>query len=355
MLRMFTSKWEKSIMSWFGQILVLIVAVVFSSAVFAAPPDEKYVVAGYSGPDAPHMFTQLSEPKIKKGYKFTAGFLQVWGGGKTLMLIQKECERKIREYGGDFIAYDAMGDQQKQITQFNQLIAQKVDIIIAYPTLTGGLTQGYKMAKKAGIKVLNINVPSDSNHPLDPNVEAMVGMAFDLYGFDTVSKLKELHPDKKNVAFIGSAIPTDNLPIIVNSAKRYAEELGYNILGQVDAGWDAAAAGKAAQALMGKYRNIEVILTFNEYSALGAAAAMRAAGIKGILAGSPNGGDGAAYKAIKDGALAVQYLDPWVEVGEAAGIAAYKILTGQELPAKRMLFQGVVVTKENVERVRFVW
>ena len=351
MLRIFTSKWEKSIV----RILVLIVAVVFSSAVFAAPPDEKLVVKGYTGPDAPHMFTQLSEPKIKKGYKFKAGFLQVWGGARTLMLIQKECERKIREYGGEFIAYDCEADNQKQVSQFNQLIAQKVDIIIAYPTLTGGLTQSYKLAKKAGIKVMNVNVPASSTHPLDPNVEAMVGMSFDLYGFETVKKLAEDHPVKKNVGFIGSSIPTDNLPIIVESAKRYAKELGFNVLGQVDAGWDAEAAGKAASALLGKYPDIEVILTFNEYSALGAAAAMRAAGKKGVLAGSPNGGDGAGYKAIKDGTLAVQYLDPWVEVGEAAGIAAYKILTGQKLPAKRMLFKGVVVTKENVDYVRFVY
>ena len=202
---------------------------------------------------------------------------------------------------------------------------------------------------------MNVNVPASSTHPLDPNVEAMVGMSFDLYGFETVKKLAEDHPVKKNVGFIGSSIPTDNLPIIVESAKRYAKELGFNVLGQVDAGWDAEAAGKAASALLGKYPDIEVILTFNEYSALGAAAAMRAAGKKGILAGSSNGGDGAGYHAIKDDALAVQYLDPWVEVGEAAGIVAYKILTNQELPAKRMLFKGVVETKENVEYVRWVY
>ena len=351
MLSIFTSKWEKSIV----RILVSIVAVCVSTAVFAAPPDTKIVIEGYTGMDAPHIFNKLSEPKIKKGYKFTAGYLQVWGGSRPLMLIQKECERKIKEYGGKFIAYDAGMDTQKQISQFNQLMSQKVDIIIAYPTLTGGLTQSIKLAKKAGIKVLSVNVPSVSTHPLDPNVEAMVGMAFDLYGYETVKKFSEDHPGKKNIGFVGAAIPTDNLPHIIGSAKRWAEKLGFNVVGQVDAaGIDPASAGAAAQAILSKNPEVEIFVAYNEYAALGIGAAMRASGIKGILVGAPNGGDVAGYKPIKNGTLTVQYLSAWAEVGEAAGIAAYKILTGQTLPAKRILFKGVVVTKDNVDQVQLV-
>ena len=354
MLRIFTSKWEKSIVSRFGQILVLIVAVVVSSAVFAASPDNKLDLGGYTGMDAPHMYKQLPEPIVRKGYKFTVGFLQPWSGGKPLLLIEKECEKKIKELGGKFISYDAVLDVQKQISQMNQLISQKVDLIISYPVVEAGLTQSTKLATKAGIPVLQVNVPAKTTNPLDPNVIAMVGMSFDLYGYETVKWISQKHPGAK-VAFIGMALPTDNLPHIVGSAKHWAKELGLNVLGQVDAKtWNPADGGVATQAIMGRWPDVEIILTYNEYTALAAAAALRAAGKKGVLAGSMNGGDAAVIPALKDGTMLCQYLDPWAEVGEAAAIAAYRILTNQSLPAKRMLFKGQLVTKANVDSVQFV-
>ena len=351
MPRIFTSKWEKSIV----RILVLIVAVVFSSAVFAAPPDEKIKIEGYNGIDADHLFTELSEPKIKKGLEFTVGYLQVWGKSRPLMLIQKEVERKTIEYGGKFIAYDCLGDGQKQVAQMNQLITQKVDVIVAYQTTNGVLAQGFKLAKKAGIKVIAMAVPGDSRVPLDENVDALVGMTFNLAGWETVKKLHEDHPDKKNIAFIGSAIPSDSLPIILNGAKDMAKELGYNILGQVDTKWDPQSMTAGATTILTKYADVEIILAFNEYGALAARQAARAAGKKHVITASPNGGDGAGYKPIKDGTLAAQYLNGWKETGEAAGIVAYKVLTGQKLPAKRMLFKGVVVTKDNIDSVRLIY
>ena len=350
MLRIITSKLERSVV----KILITIVAVCISSAVFAVPPDEKLVVPGYNGIDADHLFTQLSEPKVKKGLDFTVGFLQVWGQSRPLTLIGKEVERKTLEYGGKFITYDAMGDGQKQVTQMNQLIAQKVDVIVAYQITHGTLAQGFKMAQKAGIKVVSIAVPGDSRTPLDPNVDAMVGMAFDLAGWETVKTLHDMYPNKKNVAFIGSAIPSDSLPIIENGMINTAKDLGYNILGRIDTKWDGPSMNAGAQALLTKYPDIEVILAFNEYAALAARQAGRAAG-KNILVGSANGGDGAVYKPVKDGTLAVQYNTAFQETGEAAGIVAYKLLTGQKIPAKRILFKGVVATQDNVDFLKLVY
>ena len=92
----------------------------------------------------------------------------------------------------------------------DQLISQKVNVIIAYPVTEAGLTQGVAAAKAAGIPVVPISVPSNSQKTLDPNVSTMVGMAFDQYDYVTMKHIAEKYP-KGKVAFLGFGPPTENL------------------------------------------------------------------------------------------------------------------------------------------------
>jgi ribose transport system substrate-binding protein len=363
MLRLVTSSREKGVASRSGgwdrvspvlMILALIGVVAVSSGAFAASPGARPDSGGYTGPDASYIIKQLPEPVVKPGYKFKVGYLQVFAGAKPLLTIQTECEKKIRALGGTMIAYDAGLDVQKQVSQMDQFISQKVDLIIAYPTTEAGLTQGIAAAKTAGIPVLLVNVPSNSLTPMDPNANAMVGMAFDQYCYTTIKYIAQKYP-KAKVAFIGFGPPAENLIHIVGRAKYWAKQMDLNILGQVDA-QDASpgAASVATQAIIGKYPDVQIILGYNEYTTMAAAAALKAAGKEGVLVATMNAGDDIAAVGLKNGSALCMYRDPWEKVGTSAAIAAYDILTKQALPAKRMLFIGELATKDNVGSITFV-
>jgi ABC-type sugar transport system substrate-binding protein len=199
-----------------------------------------------------------------------------------------------------------------------------------------------------------ISTPSNSKQPLDPNAAAMVGMAFDQYGYSTMKYIAKKYPHAK-VAFVGFGPPNENLTHIVGSAKYWAKEMGLNVLGQVDA-LDPSpnATTVATQAILGKYPDVQIIVGYNDYTAMAAAAAVRASGKTGILVATPNGGQDITAAAMKNGSALTAYRNPWEKLGNTAAIAAYDILTKQNLPAKRMLLIGESATQENVSSLTFV-
>jgi ribose transport system substrate-binding protein len=335
-------------------IFVLIGVAALSLTASAASTATKPDLGGYTGPDAQYVASQIPEPVIKPGFKYKVGYLAPFAGINELFAIQKACEKKTQALCGTFIAYDAGLDIQKQVSQMDQLISQKVDLIIAYPVTEAGLTQGMAAAKKAGIKVLMLNVPASAEIPVDPNADAMVGMAFDLHDYATMKYIAQKYPHGK-VAFLGFGPPAENLIHIVGRGKYWAKELGLNILGQVDA-LDASpnAATVATQAIMGKYPDVQVIFGYNSYATMAAASALRAAGKTNVMVATMNGGADITVSGLKSGSVAVVYRNPWEKVGDAAAIAAYDILTKQNLPAKRMLFTGEVASKDNVDKLTFV-
>jgi ABC-type sugar transport system substrate-binding protein len=310
---------------------------------------------GYTAADAQYIGAGLAEPVKKDGYKFKVGYLQPWAGGQVLFTIEKSCKAKIEELGGEFISYDAGLDTQKQVSQMDTLIAQKVDLIFAYPVSEASLTQGMAAAKKAGIPVVLVNVPSNSETPVDPSAQAMVGMAFDAYDYATIKYISTVMPGAK-VAFIGFAPPAENLIHIVGRANYWADQLGLKNLGQVDA-IDATpgAAGVAAQAIIAKYPDVQVIIAYNDYATMGAATALQASGKTGILVATMNGGQDITAAAIKAGTALCAYRNPWEQVGLTAAIAGYDILTQQNLPLpQRLLILGTLATKDNVDQLTYV-
>ena len=312
-------------------------------------------LGGYKGPDARYIVKGLAEPEVKPGFKFKVGYLQPFAGVNVLLTIQKECEKKIKALGGEFIAYDAGLDIQKQVSQMDQLISQKVDLIIAYPVTEAGLTQGIATAKAAGIRVIMSNVPSNSEIPMDKNADATVGMAFDLYDYMTIKYIAKKYPGTKT-AFLGFAPPAENLIHIMGRSKYWAKKMRLNILGGVDA-LDASpnAASVATQGIMGKYPDVKVIIGYNDYATMAAVTALKAAGKKGVLVATPNGGQHITAAAIKDGSAVCAYRDPWEKLGETLAIQAYNILTGQNLPIqRRVLLIGELATKGNVDSLEFV-
>jgi ABC-type sugar transport system substrate-binding protein len=312
-------------------------------------------LAGYSGPDAPYLSAGLPEPAVQAGFEFTVGYLQPWAGASVLLAVETACQAETEALGGKFISYDATGNTEKQVSQMNTLISQKVDLVFAFPVSEASLTQGMAAANAAGIPVALINMPPSSETPVDPSAKAMVGMPFDYFAYTTMKYVADTMPGAK-VAFVGYAPPAEQLIYLMKQANHWATEFGLTVLDQVDAVDDnPASAGVAAQAIIGKYPDVQVIIAYNDYSTMGVVAALKAAGKTDIVAANPNGGSEIAKAAIQDGSVLCTYRSPYELVGTTAARAAYNLLTEQNLPLpERFLMVGELVTKDNVDSVTFI-
>jgi len=307
----------------------------------------------YDGTDKGH-FQTLSEPTVKSGTPFKVGFLNTNGGQPILLAMQKAAEQETKKLGGTFIALDASSDPQKQASQLNQLIAQRVNVIIADPVVAAALTPGIKAAHDAGIPVVAIGVPADETQPPLPGVVTSVSQGFDYAVYRTMKQLAQTHPGA-SFATMGLAIPVDQLLFMGKRMQHWGQRFGLSFLGNVDTTNDNPTGfGPAASTILTKYPSVQVIVTFNDQSALATATTVTASG-KSVKVATVNSAQSITRDALIAGKLDVAYRTPWEDQGIQSVIAAYDTLTKQSLPLPTFInVPGYIVTQPDVAKATWV-
>jgi ribose transport system substrate-binding protein len=307
----------------------------------------------YDGTDKGR-FQTLSEPTVKSGAPFKVGFLNTNGGQPILLAMQKAAEQETKKLGGTFIGLDASSDPQKQASQLNQLIAQHVNVIIADPVVAAALTPGIKAAQEAGIPVVAIGVPADETQPPLPGVVTSVSQGFDYAVYRTVKQLTQMHPGA-SFATMGLAIPVDQLIFMGKRMRYWGEHFGLKFLGNVDTTNDNPTGfGPAASTILTKYPSVQVILTFNDQSALATATTVASSG-KSVKVATVNSAQSITRDALRASKLDVAYRTPWEDQGVQSVIAAYDSLTKQNLPLPTFInVPGYIVTQQDVAKATWV-
>lgn len=333
-----------------------------SSSETTAPPATQTTVTpttvggigDYTGIDK-EFINELPEPTAQAGKPFTVGFLLNNGAVGTLVAIQKAAQAQVEALGGKFIGYDAATDAQKQVSQMDQLISQKVDAIIAYSITDATLTQGIQAAAKAGIPVIQVEVPTNPATPLNPGAVSLVTIAHDLGCYEIMKYVSEQKPGAK-VSFMKYGLPNEAIVHILERGHYWAEQFKLTILpDEVSAiNPSPAAASDAAQSILAKHPDVDYIITFNDVTANATVKVLSAAGNKTIKVVTPNGGDAITAPLIKDGSVAAVWAAPYVKLGQQAAIAAFDAITKQGTLPQRVMVAGQLATKDNVDSVTFV-
>jgi ribose transport system substrate-binding protein len=311
------------------------------------------VPAGYDGTDAGN-FDVLSRPKEVAGTAFKVGYLNTNGGNPILVAMEDAAKKEVKALGGTFIGLDASSDPQKQASQLNQLIAQKVDIIIAHPTVAAALAPGIKAAKAAGIPVVAIGIPPDQSQPPAPNVETSISQGFDYSVYRTMKALADEKPGA-SFATIGLAIPVDQLNFMLDRMEFWGKKFGLKFEGKVDAPTSTPSGfAPAATAILTKYKKVDFVVTYNDEAAVAVSTTIANAGSKAKVA-TPNAAEGIARDAVKAGRLAVVYRVQWEKQGQQAAWAAYDVLTKQNLPLPTFInVPSYVVDAKNVDEASWL-
>lgn len=237
---------------------------------------------------------------------------------------------------------DAQDDAARQADDIQNFVSQNVDAILINPVDSKAIVTSIKAANKANIPVVLIDRGSEGGDVLttvaSDNVEAGK-MAADFI----VKSLGE-----KAKAFELSGVPGASATVDRGNGFGKVAKEKLEVLSSQSANFDRAKALNTAQNMIQGHKDVQVIFAQNDEMALGAAQAVKSAGLKDIVIVGIDG-EPDAHAAIKKGELTATIAQQPAKMGEIAIQAAIDHYQGKKVPEKTVS-PIYLVTKDNVDK-----
>jgi len=264
-------------------------------------------------------------------------------------LMVKGMEGKAEELGCDLVMLDAGQDAQTQITQVENLIAQKVDVIIVAAVDSDAILPAIEMCEEAGIPLVGVNMLFNTEEPyhyVGPD-DVLAGELEMQYAIDEIG-------GEGNVVIlegpIGQSAQIQRLEGNQNILGKYEGKI--EVLAQQTANWSREEALTLVENWLETFSGqIDAIVAHNDEMALGAIQALEAAGLSDeiVVTGVDAILDGC--NAVKDGTLlGTVYQDAALE-GSDAVQKAYDVLEGTVTEKELSYIDMKWITQDNVDEL----
>jgi ribose transport system substrate-binding protein len=281
---------------------------------------------------------------------YTIGFTNPIASNDQLHTLQEAITARAQALGDKVIALDDQLDVNKQISDIDQLVAQHVDAIIVFPLDPKAITPAVERAKAAGIKTIGINATLGNTGATDAQpFDAAVNQGEEEMATGTATFVVDKLGGTGNVLGVGLGIPVPTIEYQMQVMQKVVTDGGLKWLARVDNPTDDAAGAQPVveQALL-RFPNINAIMAYNDPSALGAVAAVKAAGKQADIL--ITGANGVALDQVRNGDIALSYdLLPWVQ-GICYINVIVDILNGKTVPVTTTA-PVQQITKDTVDKV----
>ena len=223
-------------------------------------------------------------------------------------------EKEAKEKGMKVTVVDAQDDTAKQISGIEDLILQKVDVLLVNPTDSAAISSAVQSANEAGIPVITIDRSSDEG-----DIETFIA-SDNVAGGEMAAEylVKELGEKAKVVELEGVSgasatrergkgfhnIADKQLDVLTSQTAEFDRTKGLNVMENI---------------LQGN-KDIQAVFAHNDEMALGAIEAIKAAGKDIIVVGFDGNDD--ALKAVENGELKATIAQQPALIGEEAVNAA---------------------------------
>jgi ribose transport system substrate-binding protein len=248
---------------------------------------------------------------------------------------------------------DGEFDTQKQASQVENLISQKVDLIEIIPADSTAIIPTMKKVKDAGIPLIIVNTQNDPS--TNDLILTFVGASMEDEAAMAAESIKKVLPKGGNVVMIEGA--AGSFPAIHRSTgfeTATADRPDIKIIARQNAGWDRAKAMATMEDFLTRYPEIDALYAHDDNMAIGAIQAIKAAGRLEEIPVISISGTIEGYAAVTSGEIFSTVSQPPDWEGMMAVQAAVKALNGETLEKwiKTPISQ---VTKENVSEFKGVW
>lgn len=222
--------------------------------------------------------------------------------------------------GAEVITLDANLDVNKQISDFDNLLAQGANVLPFLPLDPNAFEGPFERAEEAGAVVVELYNPNSTA----PGVVYEDSRAA---GEDAVQMVAEAFPDGAKAIVIGGP----PIPAVLERIGGFidnAAEHNIEILEQADNLQDNVEDARVlAEDLLTKHPDVQVVFGFNDNSAIGAGLAAEARGLDLMIFGINGTPEG--IQAVLDGTITATYdADQWGMGFQAAEMGA-EILNGE--------------------------
>lgn len=235
--------------------------------------------------------------------------------------------------GAKFLSADANLSPSKQIADINTFIQQKVNGITSWTLDQGAATAAYQRALEAGSPVVTENSPGQYVSTVFVQEQNVTRKAQE----DAARLIAKIYPGGKIIIVGGEPVPY--IMYVTRNMEIAAKQAGLNVLKRQDNLTDQAdGAHVIVQDLLTKYPDVNAVWCFNDRSALGASAAIRAASKKvyntakpqegGVIITGMNGTQ-EALEAVKAGVITATYEGQSEKVGAAEIELLHRVATGK--------------------------
>ena len=296
------------------------------------------LIGGLSAAGSLTIFPAFGQgPPLKKKDKYKVGFAQTESNNPWRLAQTASMKDEAAKRGCQLVYTDAASSAAKQVADVNSMIAQGVDFIFLPPREEKPLIPAVMAAKKAGIPVLLI----DRN--VDPSLAkpgqdylAFIGSNFVLEGQRVADWTIEKTGGKGKIieleGSVGASPANDRKKGFDDTIK--AKAPGLTLLASQSGDFARAKGRQVAETLLQAHPDATIVYAHNDEMALGAIAAIEAAGKvpgKDILVVSIDG-EKDAIQAIVDGKLGCSCeCNP--RFGPAAFDILYKYAAGEKIEA----------------------
>jgi galactofuranose transport system substrate-binding protein len=221
-------------------------------------------------------------PKLAKKSSYKVGFAQTESNNPWRLAQTQSMQDEAKKQGMQMVYTDAGGSAAKQVADMRSMIAQKVDVIFLAPREEKPLAPVVKEAAKAGIPVILLDRNIDqSMAKAGVDYVAFIGSDFIEEGRRVAEWLVKATGGKANIIQLEGS--TGSSP--ANDRKKgfddvIAKNPGMKILASQTGDFARDKGRQVAQTLLQAHANADVIYAHNDEMAIGAIAALEAAGKK---------------------------------------------------------------------------
>ncbi len=290
----------------------------------------------------------LGRPALADKAHPTIGFT-VYDMSSFIAWGKQGAEAITKANNGTLLWQSAHGDVNTQISQIQQFINQKVDIIIVAAVNSSTLGPQIEQANQAGIPILATNLSISG--PEAAKLVSYVGPNDIGAGEQEAQAVVDALGGKGNILVmqgpVGQSGAIDRTKGIQNVLAKYPD---IKVLNMQPANWERTQAYKLMQDWLSRYGNqINGLISENDDMAIGSIQALKEKGLNGKIPVS-------GVDAIKDGLRGIRSGDivetnlqnGALELGMAVQVAVDH-LNGKSVP-KEVMLQMPGITKANVDK-----
>ena len=274
--------------------------------------------------------------------------------------FQSSIDSKLKELcdkdGISYTCLDPDYDLNKQLSQLSDVANNGYDAVFVIPVDSAGITSGLAEISEAGIPIFNVDT-AVIDDDLESFVTQFVGTNAYMAGQLVGEQMVKDHPDGGNIAILDF----HSNESCVDRVNGFLDGLGdskdkFKIVAQQDGGAALDKSMELAEDIITASPDMDAFFCINDPSALGAAAAIKAANKTGKIGvysidASPDG-----KQALLDGEFTAVACQVPVQIADYSFKEAVKYVNGDtKIDEKKVYLDSHLVSKDEAEKTLKEW